>query len=310
MEIQIGNRLAEATLLSKEGNNVSIEIDGKVYNVDICMFANGQVSILNNGISYNATLIKGETGTTIAYDFWTEESSGAINREAITVNYIFNNEGNIQSQSAVYAAGTHVNFNVDRFLREGSNVITMFVKGRSTNATKTVVLTYNVVELEIESSFEVARAIQPGSSIPVYYRSKAQYPRTVNFYIDGVSVGTIAVNASEPTDNMKLYSIANNYSSGKHTLQLNTVLTLDSFTFTSKTLYYEFVVTGGVQNQISIAAELSKETILVNTTPTINAEQYKAVEIHWGYYNSNAFQQTASVEWKLVPQGGGEGAGG
>jgi len=62
MEIQIGNRLAEATLLSKEGNKVSIEIDGKVYNVDICMFANGQVSILNNGNSYNATLIKGETG--------------------------------------------------------------------------------------------------------------------------------------------------------------------------------------------------------------------------------------------------------
>jgi len=62
MEIQIGNRLAEATLLSKEGNKVSIEIDGKVYNVDICMFANGQVSILNNGNSYNATLIKGDTG--------------------------------------------------------------------------------------------------------------------------------------------------------------------------------------------------------------------------------------------------------
>lgn len=61
MEIQIGNRLAEVTLLGKEGNKVSIEIDGKVYNVDICMFANGQVSVLNNGISYNATLIKGDT---------------------------------------------------------------------------------------------------------------------------------------------------------------------------------------------------------------------------------------------------------
>ncbi len=62
MEIQIGNRLAEVTMLSKEGNKVSIEIDGKVYHVDICMFANGQVSILNNGNSYNATLIKGDTG--------------------------------------------------------------------------------------------------------------------------------------------------------------------------------------------------------------------------------------------------------
>ncbi|MCF0180141.1 MAG: biotin attachment protein [Bacteroidales bacterium] len=62
MEIQIGNRLAEVTLLSKEGNKVSLEIDGKIYNVDICMFANGQCSILNNGMSYNATLVKSETG--------------------------------------------------------------------------------------------------------------------------------------------------------------------------------------------------------------------------------------------------------
>jgi len=62
MEIQIGNRLAEVTLLSKEGNKVSLEIDGKIYNVDICMFANGQCSILNNGISYNATLVKSDTG--------------------------------------------------------------------------------------------------------------------------------------------------------------------------------------------------------------------------------------------------------
>ena len=61
MEIQIGNRTAEVTLLSKEGNMVSIEIDGKVYNVDVCMFGNGQVSVLNDGISYNATLIKGDT---------------------------------------------------------------------------------------------------------------------------------------------------------------------------------------------------------------------------------------------------------
>lgn len=62
MEIQIGNRLAEVTLLNKDGNKVEIEIDGKVYKVDISMFPNGQVSILNNGISYNANLVKSENG--------------------------------------------------------------------------------------------------------------------------------------------------------------------------------------------------------------------------------------------------------
>ena len=61
MEIQIGNRLAEVTLLNKNGNNIEIEIDGKIYK-DVSMFPNGQVSILNNGISYNATLVKSETG--------------------------------------------------------------------------------------------------------------------------------------------------------------------------------------------------------------------------------------------------------
>lgn len=62
MEVQIGERIVDVTLLSKEGNKVSIEVDGKVYNVDICMFANGQCSILNGGVSYNPFIVH-EDGT-------------------------------------------------------------------------------------------------------------------------------------------------------------------------------------------------------------------------------------------------------
>lgn len=60
MEIKIGDRLAEVTLLSKEGNKVSIDIDGKVFNVDICMFSNGQSSILHKGVSYNPFIVHEE----------------------------------------------------------------------------------------------------------------------------------------------------------------------------------------------------------------------------------------------------------
>lgn len=62
MEIQIGNRLAEATLVSKEGNKVRIDIDGKVYDVDIVMFENGTCSILHNGNSYKAEMVKSDNG--------------------------------------------------------------------------------------------------------------------------------------------------------------------------------------------------------------------------------------------------------
>lgn len=57
MEIQIGERLAQVNLVSKEGDRMSIEVDGKIYNVDVCMFSSGQCSILNDGISYNPFIV-------------------------------------------------------------------------------------------------------------------------------------------------------------------------------------------------------------------------------------------------------------
>lgn len=41
MEIHIGNRVADVTLVSKEGNKVRLSIDGKPYDVDIVMTENG-----------------------------------------------------------------------------------------------------------------------------------------------------------------------------------------------------------------------------------------------------------------------------
>ena len=60
MEIQVGNKLLDVTLLSKEGNKVSIDIDGKIYDVDMAMLPNGICSIIYEGNSYKAELFKPE----------------------------------------------------------------------------------------------------------------------------------------------------------------------------------------------------------------------------------------------------------
>ena len=49
MEIHIGDRIADVTLVSKEGNKVQFLIDGKPYDVDIVMAENGSCSILHDG---------------------------------------------------------------------------------------------------------------------------------------------------------------------------------------------------------------------------------------------------------------------
>ena len=62
MEIHIGNRVADVSLLGKEGNKVRLDIDGQSYEADIVMAENGACSILHDGHSYNAELIRSEGG--------------------------------------------------------------------------------------------------------------------------------------------------------------------------------------------------------------------------------------------------------
>src|SRR5574344_202524 len=60
MEIHLGSRVADVTLLKKDGNQVSLLVDGKPYEVDIVMAENGSCSILHDGNSFNAEVIRGE----------------------------------------------------------------------------------------------------------------------------------------------------------------------------------------------------------------------------------------------------------
>lgn len=62
MEMHIGNRVADVMLVSKDGNNVKLTVDGKPYAVDVVMAENGSCSILHNGYSYNAELVRGDGG--------------------------------------------------------------------------------------------------------------------------------------------------------------------------------------------------------------------------------------------------------
>ena len=62
MEIHIGDRIADVTLVNKEGNKVQLTVDSASYDVDIVMAENGSCSILHNGKSYNAELIRKEGG--------------------------------------------------------------------------------------------------------------------------------------------------------------------------------------------------------------------------------------------------------
>lgn len=53
MEIHIGERVAQVELLSKEGNKVSVLLDGKQYDLDVAMLEEGVYSVIKDGESYS-----------------------------------------------------------------------------------------------------------------------------------------------------------------------------------------------------------------------------------------------------------------
>lgn len=57
VEIKINDRLVWVNLLSQEGNLLEIDVDGKIYKVDLLHTADGTFSILENGHSYNIELV-------------------------------------------------------------------------------------------------------------------------------------------------------------------------------------------------------------------------------------------------------------
>lgn len=57
VEIKINDRLVWVNLLGQEGNLLEIDVDGKIYKVDLLHTADGTFSILENGHSYNIELV-------------------------------------------------------------------------------------------------------------------------------------------------------------------------------------------------------------------------------------------------------------
>lgn len=60
LDIKIGDRTATVRLVSKYGSKATIDIDGKLFEVDVVMVEEGVYSIIHNGKSYNIEMIPGD----------------------------------------------------------------------------------------------------------------------------------------------------------------------------------------------------------------------------------------------------------
>ncbi len=60
LEIKVDDRLSDVEIISQEGSQVKVNIDGRVYDLDVERVDNGSYSILHKNKSYNIDLIQGK----------------------------------------------------------------------------------------------------------------------------------------------------------------------------------------------------------------------------------------------------------
>jgi len=61
LEIKINQRLSKVKLLSRIENQIKIQVDDKIYDVDLCKVEQSEYSILHQGQSHNIEVIEGDT---------------------------------------------------------------------------------------------------------------------------------------------------------------------------------------------------------------------------------------------------------
>lgn len=256
-------------------------------------------------INDNRYILDGTKGVTVDFTFETRDGNQGLVQESVDVYYTFRSPSGVKSSAAVYNAGTQVHMNIDKYIALGINTIAIMVRGRATGASKTVIATYNIVKLNLSSTFQIARSIEENTGFDVTYTVEGDFDKTVEFYVDGTLKTNAIISSLEPIAT-KVQHLTG-LSAGKHTLQMIAKMQIGDYNFRSKLLYYEFIVKGIDLTTTVIAEEFPyTQDIFTNSIPGLNGEQYVIKTINWAYYSSNYSMLNATIQWRLYTEAGAE----
>lgn len=250
------------------------------------------------GYTDDKYILEGSTGTTVDFFFVTNDRANEPVEESVDIHYNFSSASGTKTATQFCRAGTHVHFNIDRYLTQGQNSISITVRGRETGASKTIVLTYTVVVLSLTSTFNIANVIEQNTGFEIPYHIKGAYDKVIEVWIDGETKYTVNI-PSLSNDTNGTVSVMG-LPGGKHTMQMFASMNIKGTSFKSKLLYYEFIVKTSPLNTIVIAEEYSDWSNIISGVPNIKCEQYVAKIIKWAYYTSNNSMYHNTITWNIV----------
>lgn len=210
------------------------------------------VNLLSN--MYNV-ITYGSEGNYINFTFDISNSSGMPTGEPVIVTYKVTRGANVSKYTEVYRYGSKISFNVDKYLGEGTNIITITVTGQTSFASTTFAVTYDVINLSLNDYLDISKVYDLSNNnvdyMEIAYDVTGTYTKIMEWYIDGVQ---LELNRTEdeiletvPTSRVKTIELSN-LQQGRHNLQFRVGSKINGEMFYSDVLYRDFFVYTGAND--------------------------------------------------------------
>ena len=242
--------------------------------------------------SYNAVLI-GTVGNNLEFKFATEDKSGNSVGENVDCTVIITNQGVKQQINKVFTAEQGregVMIELDEYLKEGSNNISITIKGVNTLAATTASIVYQIINLKFTDDLDISRVYGPNDLLEVSCVVEGAGTKVIDWYLDGEQIPYEIIDeipyitAYTVNKNIQL----NNLAPGVHSLQYRLRSQVGENWFYSQTLFRNFFVSGveqtivGVATELPIGVEPIKNTVLDKLYGLI---QYVPYNLRYAIYN-------------------------
>lgn len=270
----------------------------------------GYSAIINLESQMYNTISLGTVGNYIDFTFQVYNKSGMPTGEPVICTYTFRKASMKQTVVEQYAAGRSIHFNIDKYLSEGTNQITVSIQGLTSMATVAVGITYQVVELSLTCDYDIAQVFNLSSgakTLAAEFSVSGYGTKTLEWYIDGekLAFDSITDEVVNESATRTKYIQLSDLQEGVHSLQVRACTTVDGEVFYSDTEYREIMVYNGVAilPLAAIAMTIPAAYGIISTKRLYSMQQYVSYALNFATYHPKSSTTEVVVMLGGVQQG-------
>lgn len=253
-----------------------------------------------------AAVFYGSNGNYIRYTFQTIDRDEQVFLEPVNATYTIQNGSTVNTIRESYHAGASVAFNVDKYLLEGNNDITIVLKGQISGVEKTVGVRFQAINIYIRDNFDISSIYSNGDVLTVSGTVGGSGTRSFEWYLDGVQLlppteedTIISVGDASFTKHITLTGLT----SGRHNIQYRAYISVEGGgRFYSNVMYRDFVVDDEQLDGVTILTKFESPRDIgiidafTQPIPMNGPVQYEIFHVGYAIYSkTNKPNETLSI---------------